>query len=324
MASGPGLTVDDIEAAAARLAGRARVTPVLTSRQLDEAVAPGAKVFVKAESFQRTGSFKFRGAYNAVACLSPAERAGGVVTGSSGNHAAALACAAAIFGVPAVIVMPEDAPAGKLAATRGYGAEVVPYDRYREDRETLVAELAAARGLTVVPPYDHWPVMAGQGTVALELFAEVGELDVLLVCCGGGGLLAGCAAVARSRQPDVRIYGVEPAAGDDTKRSLDAGRRVEIEVPRTIADGQQLTAPGALTFEVNRRLVDDVLLVDDAEIVAAMRFLFERMKVVAEPSGASALAAALTRKADLAGARVGVTFSGGNIDAARFAALMAP
>jgi threonine dehydratase len=219
--------------------------------------------------------------------------------------------------------MPEDSPPSKLAATRGYGAEVIPFDRYAEDREALLAALVAERGLVPAHPYDDPRVMAGQGTTALELIEDAGPLDVLLVCVGGGGLIAGCATAAKALLPGVRIVGVEPEAGDDTKRSLAAGERVRVPVGRTIADGQQVPIPGALTFEVTRRLVDDVLLVSDAEIVAAMRFLFERLKLVVEPSGASALAALLAGKLDVRGARVGVTLSGGNVDTARFAALMA-
>jgi threonine dehydratase len=311
-----------VRAAADRLAGVAHRTPVLHSRRLDERV--GAEVFLKAECFQRTGSFKFRGAYNAVAALPPAERAAGVVTASSGNHAAALALAARMHGTSAVIVMPHDAPAGKRAATEGYGAEIVGYDRYGEDREAIAARLAHERGFTLVPPYDHWDVMAGQGTLALELLEDVGPLDALVVCVGGGGLIAGCATAATALQPQIRVVGVEPEAGDDTRRSLAAGERVTLaEVPRSIADGQLVAAPGRLTFEVNRRLVASVVTVTDAAIVEAMAFLFEVLKVVVEPSGASALAALTSGAARLGGGRIGVTLSGGNIDATRFAELMA-
>jgi threo-3-hydroxy-L-aspartate ammonia-lyase len=312
---------EDVRAAAQRLAGVALRTPVLTSRTLDELT--GARVFAKAECFQRTGAFKFRGAYNAVASLDPQVRAHGVLAFSSGNHAQAIALAARLHGVPAVIVMPEDAPATKVAATRGYGAELVRYDRYAADREHVGRELAAERGLAIIPPYDHPDVMAGQGTVALELVEQVGTLDVLVVCVGGGGLISGCATAAAARSPGVRVVGVEPAAGDDVRRSLAAGRRVSVPVPRTIADGQQTTSPGELTFQVIQRLVSDVVLVSDAEIVAAMVFAFERMKVVLEPSGASALAALLAGHVpDVAGRRVGVTLSGGNVGADRFAELI--
>jgi len=315
------ISLDDVQAAARRIAGTAHRTPVLTSRALDQAV--GATVFLKAENLQRVGAFKFRGAYNAVASLSGAERARGVATVSSGNHAQALALAAQLHGVPAVILMPEDAPPGKLAATAGYGAEVIRFDRYEHDREQLLAELVADRGLIPIHPYDDERVMAGQGTVALELIEDAGPLDVLLVCVGGGGLLAGCATAAKALLPDVRVVGVEPEAGDDVRRSLAAGERVRIDVPRTIADGQQLPAPGELTFPVIRERVDAVELASDAEIVSAMRFLFERLKTVAEPSGACAVAALLAgRVGAVSGLRVGVTITGGNVTAARFAELV--
>jgi threonine dehydratase len=320
-ADAPVITVDDVRAAAARIEGLAHRTPVLTSRALDEAT--GARVFLKAENLQRVGAFKFRGACNAVSLLSTEERERGVATVSSGNHAQALALAAQLHGVKATILMPDDAPAGKRAATRGYGAEVIGFDRYAVDREELLAELIAERGLVPIHPYDDPRIMAGQGTVALELLEQAGPLDLLLVCVGGGGLIAGCATVAGALAPDLRVVGVEPEAGDDTKRSLAAGERVRIEVPRTIADGQQLPIPGELTFEVIRRLVDDVALASDAEIVAAMRFLFERLKTVAEPSGACAVAALLAGRVEARGLRVGVTISGGNVTADRFAELIA-
>jgi threo-3-hydroxy-L-aspartate ammonia-lyase len=310
----------DVRAAAARLDGIANRTPVLRSRTLD--ARTGAEVHLKAECFQRGGAFKFRGAYNAITALPPDVRARGVAAFSSGNHAQAVALAAALHGTTAVIVMPQDTPPAKIAATRGYGAEIVTYDRYGEDREALGARLAADRGLTLVPPYEHDHVMAGQGTVALELIEEVGALDLLLVCVGGGGLIAGCATAAKGLDPDIRVVGVEPAAGDDTKRSLAAGERVRIPTPRTIADGQQADIPGALTFAVNRRLVDDVVLVTDEQILDAMAFAFDRMKVVTEPSGASALAALLAGAVDARGLRVGVTISGGNVGLARFCELM--
>jgi threo-3-hydroxy-L-aspartate ammonia-lyase len=315
------ISLDDVRAAARRIGGVAHRTPVLTSRALDEAV--GATVLLKAENLQRIGAFKFRGAYNAVASLTEDERARGVATVSSGNHAQALALAAALHGARATILMPEDAPANKLAATRGYGAEVVPFDRYSSDREELLAELVAERGAIPVHPYDDPRVMAGQGTVAKELLEQAGPLDLLLVCVGGGGLIAGCATAAKALLPDVRVIGVEPEAGDDVRRSLAAGERVRIEVPRTIADGQQLPAPGELTFAVIRERVDAVELASDAEIVDAMRFLFERLKTVAEPSGACAVAALLAdRVGDVTGLRVGVTITGGNVTAARFAELV--
>ncbi|HET6550568.1 MAG TPA: pyridoxal-phosphate dependent enzyme [Solirubrobacter sp.] len=313
--------LDDVQAAARRLEGVAHRTPVLTGRTLDEATG-AARVLLKAENLQRAGAFKFRGAYNAVASLSAAGRAGGVCTVSSGNHAQAVSLAARLHEVPAVILMPDDAPPGKLAATAGYGAEIVPFDRYGQDREELLAELVASRGLTPIHPYDDPRVMAGQGTTALELLEDAGPLDLLLVCVGGGGLLAGCATATSALSPDTRIVGVEPAAGDDTARSFAAGERVRIEVPRTIADGQQLPIPGELTFPINQRLVDQIVTVTDDEIVTAMRLLFERTKTVAEPSGASAFAALLAGKVEARGLRVGVTISGGNVTAERFAELV--
>jgi threo-3-hydroxy-L-aspartate ammonia-lyase len=320
-AGGTVIGYEDVEAAARRIDGVAHRTPVLSSRQLDEAT--GAQVFLKAENLQRIGAFKFRGAYNAVASLTEEERARGVATASSGNHAQALALAAALHGARATILMPEDAPANKLAATRGYGAEVIPFDRYASDREQLLAELVAERGAIPVHPYDDPRVMAGQGTVAKELLEQAGPLDLLLVCVGGGGLISGCATAVAALAPDTRVIGVEPEAGDDTRQSLAAGERVRIPVPRTIADGQQLPIPGELTFPVVQRLVGEIAVASDAEIVAAMRFLFERMKTVAEPSGACALAALLAGRVEARGLRVGVTLSGGNVDAKRFARLLA-
>jgi threo-3-hydroxy-L-aspartate ammonia-lyase len=310
------ISLDDVQAAARRIDGVAHRTPVLTSRALDEAA--GATVFLKAENLQRAGAFKFRGAFNAVASLSDEERARGVATVSSGNHAQALSLAARLHGIPAVILMPDDAPAGKLAATEGHGAEVIRFDRYGQDREELLAELVAERGLVPVHPYDDERVMAGQGTVALELIEQAGPLDVLCVPVGGGGLISGCATVGKAN--GIRVVGVEPEAGDDVKRSLEAGRRVRIDVPRTIADGQQLPMQGELTFEVIRELVDEVVLASDAEMVDTMRFLFERMKTVVEPSGACAPAALLAGR--VPGERVGVVISGGNVTAARFAELV--
>jgi threo-3-hydroxy-L-aspartate ammonia-lyase len=315
-------TFGDILAARRRLGTLACRTPLIEHPALNARV--GGRVLLKAENLQRVGAFKFRGAYNAVASLPGAERARGVATVSSGNHAQALALAARLHDAPAVILMPEDAPPGKLAATVGYGAEVIRFDRYEQDREQLLDELVAGRGLIPIHPYDDERVMAGQGTVALELIEDAGPLDVLLVCVGGGGLIAGCATAAKALLPDVRVVGVEPEAGDDVRRSLAAGERVRIDVPRTIADGQQLPAPGELTFPVIRERVDAVELASDAEIVDAMRFLFERLKTVAEPSGACAVAALLAGRAgDVAGLRVGVTITGGNVTAARFAALLA-
>jgi threonine dehydratase len=317
------ITLDDVQAAAGRLEGVAHRTPVITGRLLDEATG-AARVLLKAENLQRAGAFKFRGAYNAVASLTREERARGVATVSSGNHAGALALAARLHEIPAVILMPDDAPAGKLAATAGYGAEIIRFDRYAADREELLAALVQERGLIPIHPYDDPRVMAGQGTTALELLEDAGPLDVVLVCLGGGGLLAGCATAIKALSPDTRVIGVEPEAGDDFVRSLAAGERVRIDVPRTIADGQQLPIPGELTFPVIKELVDEVVTVSDAEIVDAMRLLFERAKTVTEPSGASAFAALLAGRIDATGLRVGATISGGNVTAARFAELVAP
>jgi threo-3-hydroxy-L-aspartate ammonia-lyase len=314
------LSLTDVRSAADRIAGVAHRTPVLTSRTLDERA--GAQVFLKAENFQRIGAFKFRGAYNAISRLSAEQLRYGVAAYSSGNHAQAVALAARIAGTSAVILMPEDAPPTKLAATRGYGAEVVTYDRYTQDRAALAKELATERGLTLIPPYDHYDVMAGQGTVALELIDEVGPLDALLVPVGGGGLMAGCATAATAVSPGIRMIGVEPAVGDDHARSLAKGERVEIDVPRTIADGQAISTPGELTFTVNQRLVDSFELVSDEEIVAAMAFAFERLKIVLEPSGASALAALLAGRIPRLPERIGVVLSGGNVGLDRFSELL--
>jgi threonine dehydratase len=312
------IDIADVRAAAERLKGVAALTPVLRSRTLDRMV--GSEVHMKAEIFQRAGAFKFRGAYNRISRLSPSELERGVAAYSSGNHAQAVALAARECGTSAVIVMPRDAPPEKVAATRGYGAEVVGYDRFREDREEIGRRLADERGLILVPPYDDPVVMAGQGTAALELVDEAPDLDVLVVPVSGGGLIAGSATAAKTLRPAIRVAGVEPAAGDDTRRSLEAGRRVEIDVPRTIADGLQCPVPGELTFEVNRRLVDEVVTVTDREIVEAMRLLFERLKVVVEPSGAVGVAALLARRLPSV-TRVGVILSGGNIGARRFSEL---
>jgi threonine dehydratase len=313
--------LDDVRRAAARLEGVAHRTPVVTSRTLDE--RSGAQVRLKPENLQRIGAFKFRGAYNAVASLPPAERARGVATASSGNHAQALALSAALHEIPATILMPEDAPASKVAATEGYGARVVRFDRYSADREALVAELAEREGLTIVHPYDDERIMAGQGTATLELIEDGGELDLLLVPVGGGGLISGAATAATALCAGCRVVGVEPEAGDDTARSLAAGERVRVPVARTIADGQQLETPGARTFPVIRERVAAIATVSDAEIVVAMRFAFERLKLVLEPSGASALAALLAGKVEARGLRTGVILSGGNVDVQRFRELTA-
>jgi threo-3-hydroxy-L-aspartate ammonia-lyase len=314
----PVITLDDVRAAAERLDGVANRTPVFTSRTLDERT--GARVHVKAECFQRGGAFKFRGAYNAIAMLDAETRARGVLAYSSGNHAQAVAVAARLLGTTATIVMPLDAPPAKLEATRGYGAEIVSYDRWTENREEIGARLATERGLELIRPYDDMRVMAGQGTVALELLEDVPDLDVLVTPVGGGGLIAGCATAAAALRPGIRVVGVEPEAGDDTRRSLEAGRRVRVEIPKTIADGLQTTEPGELTFEVNRRLVDEVMTVGDDEILDAMAFLFDRLKLVTEPSGAVGVAALLAGR--VRGGRIGVVISGGNVGVARFAALL--
>jgi threonine dehydratase len=314
------LSLADVRAAAARLDGVARRTPVHTSRTLDGLV--GAHVSLKAETFQRGGAFKFRGAYNAIASLPPDALAQGVCTASSGNHAQAVAIACALLGTRATILMPSDAPALKRAATESHGAEVISFDRYAEDREQLLAALAAARGLTVVHPYDNPAVMAGQGTIALEFLAQAGELDALVVPVGGGGLISGCATVVKALTAGCRMIGVEPLASDDVARSLASGRRERVTVGRTIADGQQTPSPGELTWPVIQARVDEVVTVSDAEIVAAMRFCFERLKLVVEPSGACALAALLAGRIEVGGLRVGVVLSGGNIGADAFAALL--
>jgi len=315
----PPVTLDAVRDAAARLQGVVHRTPVLRSRTLDDLV--GAEVLLKCENFQRMGAFKFRGAYHAVSRLTPEQLSRGVAAYSSGNHAQAVALAARELGTSALIVMPEDAPASKRAATEGYGAEVVTYDRYTEDRVAVAEALAAERGLALVPPYEHPHVMAGQGTAALELLEETGELGALIVPVGGGGLIAGSATAAKGLHPGIQVIGVEPEAGDDTRRSLEAGRRVSVPVPRTIADGQAVQTPGELTFSVNRRLVDGIALVRDDEIRDAMRFAFERLKIVVEPSGATPLAALLAGRAGPLPRRVGVILSGGNVDADRFARL---
>ena len=311
--------IDDVHAAAERLRGVAHRTPVLTSGALDGRC--GGRVFLKAENFQRVGAFKFRGAYNAVTALAP-ER--GVATASSGNHAQAVALSAALHGLQAVILMPKDAPPSKRAATERLGAEVLEFDRYRDDRDQMAIDLARDRGLTLVHPYDEPFVMAGQGTVGLELLEDVNDLDVVLVPLGGGGLLSGVATAVKALHPRTKVVGVEPEASPDTQRSLRAGRRVRVEIERSIADGQLLPEPGIRTFAVVSALVDDIVTVSDDEIVQTMRFAFERMKVVVEPSGASALAALMAGRVALGGARAGVVLSGGNVDAERFASLVAP
>ena len=312
-------TYDDVAAAARRLEGHAHRTPVLTSRTADAEL--GASVFFKCENFQRMGAFKFRGAFNALSCFDARQRQAGVVAFSSGNHAQAIALAARLLGMPATIVMPHDAPASKVAATQGYGGQVVFYDRYSEDREAIGARLAEERGLTLIPPYDHADVIAGQGTAAKELFDEVGPLDALFVCLGGGGLLSGSALATRALSPQTKIYGVEPEAGNDGQQSFRSGSVVHIATPKTIADGAQTQHLGRITFEIIRRDVDDIFTASDTELIDAMRFFAERMKIVVEPTGCLGFAAA--RRQALKGQRVGVIVSGGNVDMNRFAALLA-
>jgi len=310
------LTFDHITAAADRLRDVAHRTPVLTSRTLDDRL--GAEVALKAETLQRVGAFKFRGAYNAVASLDQDGRARGVCTASSGNHAQALALASRLCGTRATIIMPADAPPLKRAATEGYGAEVITYDRYAEDREQLLRRLAEERTLEAIHPFDDPRVMAGQGTLVAELLQDAGDLDVLVVPVGGGGLVSGCATAAAALRPSLRVVGVEPEASDDVARSLQAGERLRVTVAPTIADGQQTPAPGERTWPVIQALVDEIHTVSDGEILDAMRFCFERLKLVVEPSGATALAALLSGSVTVAGERVGVVLSGGNADPAVF------
>jgi len=310
-----------VQAAFRRIEGHAHRTPVMTSRTVDDLV--GARVFFKCENFQRTGAFKFRGAFNALSRLDAAARARGVIAFSSGNHAQAVALAARILGLEATIVMPQDAPPSKMQATRDYGAAVATYDRYREDREQIAQRLAAERGAAIIPPYDHPDVIAGQGTAAAELIEQIGAPDSLFVCLGGGGLLSGSLLSARALAPACRVYGVEPEAGNDGQLSLRSGAIVRIEVPKTIADGAQTQSLGRHTFEIIRRDAADIFTVTDGELIDAMRFLAERMKIVVEPTGCLGFAAARTRGAQLAGQRVGVILSGGNVDTARLAELLA-
>jgi threonine dehydratase len=316
------ISFEDVAAAASRLRGVAHRTPVMTSRTADARC--GGQLFFKCENLQRMGAFKFRGAYNALAQFTPEQGRAGALAFSSGNHAQAIALAARLLGMPAVIVMPKDAPRMKIEATRGYGAEVVLYDRYAENREALAARLAEERGMTLIPPYDHAHVMAGQGTAALELIEEAGELDLLFVCVGGGGLVSGCAVAARQLLPGCRVIGVEPEAGNDVQQSLARGEIVHIDVPRTIADGAQTQHAGRLTFPVIQALVERVVTVSDEQLVSTMRFFGERMKIIVEPTGCLGAAAALDNVVDVRGKRAGVILSGGNIDLGRYAELLAP
>ncbi len=313
-------TYADVVAAAGRIAGHAHRTPVITSRTVDAEF--GAQVFFKCENLQRMGAFKFRGAYNALSQFDARQRQAGVVAFSSGNHAQAIALSARLLDIPATIIMPQDAPAAKIAATRGYGGNVVLYDRYTQDREQIGRELAEQRGMTLIPPYDHAHVIAGQGTAAKELFEEVGPLDAFFVCLGGGGLLAGSALATRALSPDCKLYGVEPEAGNDGQQSFRSGQIVHIDTPRTIADGAQTQHLGSLTFPIIRRDVDDVLTVSDAQLVERMAFAASRMKLVIEPTGCLGFAAALQMKEQLRGKRVGILISGGNVDMPRFCELL--
>ena len=305
------VTYDDIAAAHERINAHARRTPVMSSRQVDEIT--GARVFFKCENLQRMGAFKFRGAFNALSLLSPDEKRRGVLAFSSGNHAQAVALAGRLLGVPTAIVMPEDAPRVKLEATRGYGGEVVTYGK-GANREALARKLSEERNLTLIPPFDHPHIVAGQGTAAKELIEDAGALDVLLVPCGGGGLISGCAIAARHLSPDCRVIGVEPAAGDDATRSFREKKLVRIDVPDTIADGARTTSLGAVTFPLVMKYVSDMLTVTDEELLRTMFWLWERMKLVVEPTGALAACAVLQKKLNLEKQRVGVILSGGNVD----------
>ncbi len=313
-------TFADVQAAARRLHGQAHRTPVLRSTTADGLLK--AQLFFKCENLQRMGAFKFRGAYNALSKFDPDQRKAGAIAFSSGNHAQAIALSARLLGIPAVILMPHDAPQAKVDATRGYGGEVILFDRYTQDREALTAALAAQRGMTLIPPFDHADVIAGQGTAAKELFEEVGELDALLTPLGGGGLLSGTALAARGLSPACKVYGVEPEAGNDAQQSLRQGQIVHIPVPQTLADGAQTQHLGQLTFEVIRHNVDGIVTASDAQLVEAMRFFAERMKLVVEPTGCLGFAGALHGGLGLEGRRIGVILSGGNVDLNRYAQLL--
>ena len=314
-------TFADVQAASERLKGVAHRTPVLHSTTLNKLT--GAEFFFKCENLQRMGAFKFRGGYNALAQFSPEQAKRGALAFSSGNHAQAIALSARILGMPAVIVMPQDAPAAKLAATRGYGAEVVTFDRFSEDREAISARIAQERGMTLVPPYNHRDVIAGQGTAALELLQDVPDLDYLFAPLGGGGLLSGTLLSAKAMAPGCKVYGVEPEAGNDAQQSLRKGEIVKIATPKTLADGAQTQALGDLTFAIIRRDVSDIFTASDAQLVETMRFYAERMKIVVEPTGALSLAGARHGGLDLRGKRVGIIISGGNVDLASYGQLLA-
>jgi threo-3-hydroxy-L-aspartate ammonia-lyase len=316
------LSFSDITAAAERLRGVAHRTPIFTSHAVNKMF--GCEVLMKAENLQRMGAFKFRGGYNAIAALSKDERSAGVIAFSSGNHAQAVALSARLLGTKAVIVMPKDAPPLKIEATRGYGAEVVLYDRYTEDRAAIAAKLRDERGGTVIPPFDYLPVMAGQGTCGLEVALDAGRVDAFVVCAGGGGLLSGCTIAVKQLLPNCEMFGAEPEAGNDMQQSFRSGEIVSIDVPKTICDGQQTQAVGIEPFKVIKKHVTDILTAKDETVIAMMRLVFERMKIVVEPSGASALAALYENRERFAGRRVAVTLSGGNVDSVRFIELMKP
>ncbi|BEJ16154.1 hypothetical protein CspHIS471_0507590 [Cutaneotrichosporon sp. HIS471] len=318
--SAPLPTYADVQSAASRLAGIAHRTPVLTSTTINESL--GASLYFKCENYQRMGAFKFRGAYNALSRFSPSQASAGVLAYSSGNHAQAIALSARLLGMPAVIVMPKDAPTAKLVATRGYGAQVVLYDRFTEDREVIASHLAHERGLTLIPPYNHPHVMAGQGTAVAELLEDVPDLEVIFVPLGGGGLLSGSLLAAKSLAPNCAVYGVEPETGNDFQQSLRTGKIVKIETPKTIADGAQTQAAGDLTFAVVREHVTDIVTATDEQLVDALRFYAERMKMVVEPTGALSLAAAQNAGIDIKGKKVGILISGGNVDIAKYGELL--
>ena len=314
-------TYADVVAAAQRLDGQAHHTPVMQSRTLNAQL--GASIYFKCENFQRMGAFKFRGAFNALSRFDDAQRGAGVIAFSSGNHAQAIALSAKLLGMPAVILMPLDAPQAKIEATRDYGGEVILFDRFSQDREALTRALAQQRGMTLIPPYDHPDVIAGQGTAAMELFEEVGELDYLFVCTGGGGLLSGSALAAKALSAQCKLVGVEPEAGNDAQQSFRSGTIVRIATPKTIADGAQTQALSAMTFAIIQRDVYDMVTVTDAQLVDAMRFFAERMKIVVEPTGCLGFAAVRNATAMVRGKRVGVIVSGGNVDLSRLAQLLA-
>lgn len=313
-------TYDDVASAASQIEGHAFHTPVLTSTALNDET--GAEFFFKVESLQRIGAFKFRGAFNALSRFSDEQKKRGVIAFSSGNHAQAVALSAKLLGISATILMPEDAPQSKLEATRGYGANVITFNRYKDDRDALTNRLAEEGGLTLIPPYNHPHIIAGQGTATKELIEEVGPLDALFVCVGGGGLIAGSALAAKALSPDCAVYGVEPEAGNDVQQSLRAGKIVRIDTPQTLADGAQTQAPGDLTFAIIREKVTDVLTVSDQALVDGMKFFARQMKLVVEPTGCLAFAGARQIADQLRGKRVGVIVSGGNVDLSRYTALL--